>query len=177
MKTTEKVKVIYREPGGGSIEFTKRFTEGLTLQQATQVITDMLKGELHVSEDKRIKRCDYCGYYWRDDSLRNTKRTCSDDCKTGYKTLQRRQQRADKELMNPTPKPNKHRLIDDYLYWLEDPFWLHEYSMIKIGWKFERPSGVALMDVISARNEVYGEGNRQKSKHIVDYHGDKRDEF
>lgn len=166
-------KTRYRNPGAGAVEFAAEFTAGFDRQESAPVISALLRGELHDPADKRIKRCDHCGYYWRDDSLRNTKRTCSNECKTGVKTLQRRQQRADAALLNP--KPRKHTLMDDYIWWLEYPFWIHEYSMIKIGWKFERPSGVALMDYVETKNGIYGKGNRRKSRKVVDYHGNDRD--
>lgn len=175
--TTEVTKIQYREPGAGAIEFTKQYTEGLAMYEAAPVIKQLMKGDLHDQTDKRVKRCDYCGYYWRDDSLRNTKRTCSDECKKNVKTMQRRQQRADKELLDPNPKPKKHTLMDDYLWWLEYPFWIQEYSMIKVGWKFEKPSGVGLMDYVEASRERMGEGNRKKGVTNIDYHGDDRDLF
>jgi hypothetical protein len=162
--------IIFREPGAGAIDYTKQFTEGLTRDQAAPVITALLKGELHDPTDKRVKRCDYCGYYWRDDSLRNTRRTCSSECKTGIKTLQKRQQRADAALLNPQPR--KRTLMDDYIWWLEYPFWINEYSMIKIGWKFEKPSGVALMDYVKSGRGQMGDGNRRKSRSILS--GDKK---
>lgn len=49
--------------------------------------------------------------------------------------------------------------------------------MIKYGWKYEKPSGFAVMDFIEAKNGIYGEGNRGKTKKYVDYHDDKRDQF
>ena len=168
-------KLRYGIPGLGAVEFTTQFTAGLSRQEAAYVVSALLQGELHDPADKRVKRCDHCGYYWRDDSLRNTKRTCSDACKTGIKTMQRRQQRADAELLNP--KPRKRTLMDDYIYWLEYPFWINEYSMIKIGWKFEKPSGIALMDYVETSRGQMGEGNRRKSKKHVSYHGDDRDLF
>lgn len=153
-------EVKYREPGTGAIEFARQYTEGLTRDQAAPIISDLMRGELNDESDRRIKRCDHCGYYWRDDSMRNTKRTCSDDCKRSLKTLQRRQQRADQALLNP--KPRKRTLMDDYIYWLEYPFWINEYSMIKIGWKYEKPSGVAVMDYVESQRDIYGPGNRKK---------------
>lgn len=169
---------VYRTPiGSGAIEFTKQFTVGMAREEAALVIEQLMSGELHDSTDKRVKRCDYCGYYWRDDSMRNTKKTCSDDCKTSIKSLQKRQQRADKELLNPTPKKKKRTLMDDYVYWLEYPYWSNEYSMIKIGWKYERPSGVALMDYVESSRGLLGEGNRRKTKKSSDYNGDERDLF
>jgi hypothetical protein len=152
----------FGNPGSGAIEYAKQFIEGMTREEAGFVIAALLNGEIHDTADKRIKQCDHCGYYWRDDSLRNTKRTCSDECKTAIKTMQKRQQRADQELLNPEPKKKKRTLMDDYAYWLEYPFWGNEYSMIKIGWKFEKPSGLAVMDYVEAKRSIYGEGNRKK---------------
>lgn len=166
---------IYREPGAGAIEFTKQFIVGMDRSEVAEIIGEVTRGELHDPADRRVKRCDYCGYFWRDDSLRNTKKTCSDDCKRSIKTLQRRKQREKQELINP--KPKKRTLMDDYVYWLEYPYWINEYSMLKIGWKYEKPTGLATMDYIEAKNEIYGEGNRRKPKRFIDYHGDKRDEF
>ncbi|MED5098658.1 hypothetical protein P9858_00810 [Niallia circulans] len=165
----------YRDPGIGAIEFAKQFIEGMTMEEARPIVKQLLQGKLHDTDNKRIKGCDYCGYWWCDDSYRNTKRSCSVECKKNIKTMQRRKQRAAKELLNP--KPRKHTLMDDYLWWYEYPFWINEYSMIKIGWKYERPHGLGVMNAIEAKREIYGPGNRKIPKRVVDYHGDKRDEF
>lgn len=171
-------KTTYREPIGiGAIEYANQFTEGLTFEETAEIMHTLLNGELNDSTDKRVKRCDYCGYWWRDDSLRNTKRTCCDDCKRRLKTMQRRQERADKELLNPNPKPRKHRLTDDYVWWVEYPYWINEYSMIKIGWKYEKSMSISKMDYIKAQHEIYGYGNRKKPNVFADYNGDKRDQF
>lgn len=169
-----KQQITYREPGAGAIEFTKYFMTGVReLDELTVKI--LLEGRLHDQDDKRIKRCDYCGYFWRDPSLRNTRKTCSNECKTGIKTLQRRKQREKQDLLNP--KPRKRRLIDDYVWWLEYPYWQNEDSMIKVGWKFEKPHVAKTIDFIEAKNEILGEGNRMKAKRVVNYQGDKRDDF
>jgi hypothetical protein len=172
-----KEQTIYREPGLGALKYTRQCLSGLSREESLAVIEELLRGELNDPSDNRVKRCDYCGYFWRDDSVRNTKKTCCDGCKTGIKTLQRRDQRANKELLNPEKKEKKHTLMDDYVWWIEYPFWLHEYSMIKIGWKFERPSGIALMDYVDNKRSTYGSGNSRKSVKHVSYHGDDRDLF
>ncbi|MGG3622844.1 hypothetical protein ABES25_04685 [Bacillus gobiensis] len=46
--------------------------------------------------------------------------------------------------------------------------------MTKIGWKYERPSGIALMDYVETTRDSYGPGNRKKSNRVVDYYGDKQ---
>jgi len=163
------------DPGEGAIEFARSFVAGYSIDEARPIVKRLVMGELHDGTDKRVKTCKYCGYYWRDDSLRNTKGTCCDDCQRGLKKLQTRQRRADQALLNP--KPRKRTLMDDYIWWLEYPFWINEYSMIKIGWKFERPYGLGVMDAVEAKRELYGPGNRRKPKRVVSYHGDDRDDF
>jgi hypothetical protein len=166
-----------KNPGAGAVEFARKYVKMLTREEAKPIIERLCRGELHNSADKRVKRCAYCGYYWRDESLRNTRKTCSDECKRGIKTLQKREQRAQKELLNPGMKQKKSRIIDDYIWWIEYPFWLNEYSLIKYGWKYEKPTGLSVIDYIEAKNEIYGKGNRRKPKEFVDYHGDNRDQF
>jgi len=165
----------YRDPGEGAIEFAKEIIGDMSRRQASVIMSDLLAGNLHDKSDKRIKRCDHCGYYWRDDSLRNTRKTCSDECRRKIKTLQRQKQREKQALFNP--KPRKRTLMDDYYYWLEYPYWADEYSMLKIGWKYEVPHRASTIDFIEAKNELYGEGNRVKPKRVIDYHGDNRDDF
>lgn len=130
--------------------------------------------ELH----KRVKRCDFCGYFWHDDSLRNTKKTCSDVCKTGIKTLQRRDQRekeALREEANGLKREKKKTLKDDYVWWLEYPYWVNEYSMIKLGWKFEKPFKTSTIDYINFKNATLGSGNRRIPKRIVSYDSKKNE--
>ena len=163
-----------RNPGAGAIEFIKQFTEeGMNRDEVAEIIGEVMRGELHDSEDKRVKLCDYCGYYWRDPSLRNTRKTCSDECKRGIKTLQRREQRRKQELANP--KPKKKTLKDDYYDHHEYPFWVDEYSMSKISWKYERSEDVEFMDAIQYNIDHYGDGNRKVSNKYVEYDGDDRD--
>ncbi|MFC0851242.1 hypothetical protein [Halalkalibacter oceani] len=153
----------YREPGEGAITFALEYTKGLTKQEAEPIIASLLKGELHEVSDKRVKRCDYCGYWWRDESVRNTKKTCSKECKTGIKTLQRSQQRERKALLNPPSKKKKRRRADDYVWWLEYPYWLDEDSMLRVTERFEVLSEEAFIDHVASNGAIYGIGNRKKT--------------
>ncbi|WP_340673159.1 hypothetical protein [Brevibacillus agri] len=148
-------------PGEGAIEYARRQLAGLTREQAASHIPRLLK---ELPDDKRVKRCDYCCYPWRDDSLRNTKRTCSDECKTGIKTLQRRQQRADKALLAGKSKKRTKRELN-YIWWLEYPFWLDEYEMLKYSWKFEKPMDTESLAYIFGNQQIHGSGNRRKKAH------------
>lgn len=152
---------VYGWPGEGAIKYARRQLAGLTREQAKARIPRLLK---QLPDDKRVKRCDYCGYPWRDESLRNTKRTCSEECKTGIKTLQRRQQRADKALLTGKTKKRTKR-EQNYIWWLEYPFWLNEYEMLKYSWKFEKPMDAERLAYIRGNQQLYGSGNRRKKAH------------
>jgi hypothetical protein len=149
--------IKYGWPGAGAIEYARRQVSGLSREQAALIMRNLLTG---TSSEKRVKRCAYCGYRWRDESLRNTLRTCSDECKTAAKTLQKRQQRADKALLSGKTK-KKTKKAENYIWWLEYPFWLNEYEMLKNAWKHEVSKDAEFLDYIQVQNEIYGPGNRR----------------
>lgn len=134
------------EPGIGAIEYARSLVAGLTREQAAVC----LRKE---PDDQRVKRCDYCRYHWRDTSLRNNKRTCCDECKISLKSTQRRQQRADKELLKgESRRRKKSKIQTSYVWWLEYPFWINEYEMLKYSWKYEVPYGSEILDFIQAKS-------------------------
>jgi len=140
-----------RQPGAGAVEFARTFIEGLTERESKPIINRLLIGEF--TADNRVKRCAYCDFFWKDGSLRNTRRTCCADCKIAAKTLQKRAQRASYVLLHPDlQQPKKRKLADDYINWVEYPFWLEENSMVSVGWKYEVPHS---NDVLDARSVVF----------------------
>ena len=161
--------MVNRVVGTGAIDFIMQYAEGKSQEEFLAIYREIENGELIDLEDKRIKRCDYCGYYWRDPSLRNTRKTCSEECKRGIKTIQRRAQRAKKAIENP--KPRKKKLIDDYINIGEYPFWVDEYSMAKVTWKHEKSLDADAMDAIQFNIDYYGEGNRKVNRDNYDYDG------
>jgi hypothetical protein len=148
------------EPGPGAIEYARSLVAGMTRQEAAAKLREEPGGT-----DRRVKRCDYCRYLWRDKSLRNTKRTCSEECRTGIRTLQRSQQRADKALIGGEPRKKKQAEPKArYVWWLEYPFWLgSEYEWLNQAWKYEIPCGDAFMDSMHGKNHILGTGNRRKA--------------
>ncbi|MEW9700706.1 hypothetical protein [Paenibacillus sp. SI8] len=147
------------EPGTGAVEYARSLTAGMTREQAAIALSRAYR-----INDARIKRCDYCGYLFRDESKRNLRQTCCGECKTALKTLQRRQQRADKALLTGEPPKVKRKTKRDvyYVWWLEYPFWLSEYEMLKQTWKYEVSHDTELMDAIQEKNMTYGAGNRKR---------------
>lgn len=169
-------KTTYKNPGDGAIEYASQFVESLSIEEAMPVIKSLMKGELNDTSDKRVKRCSYCNYYWRDDSLRNTKKTCCDNCKKGIKTLQRREQREKEALLNPKPK-KKTKRETNYVYWLEYPYWINEYEMLKQSWKYESPqSPTKINQIFAAKERAERIGGKQKPKRVVPYNGNEAEQ-
>lgn len=136
------------DPGTGAIAYAREHVDGLTREEAAPIIRNLLSA---LSADKRVKRCDYCGYPFRDDSLRNTRGTCCSKCKTGHKTLQRRKQRADKDLIAGEVKQRKRSMHEEYyVWWLDYPYWTNEYEMLKRTWKHENPYDSSKLTYIDA---------------------------
>lgn len=168
IKTNE---IVYRNPGEGAIDFAKHFTSDLTSDDALHIIRKLLKGRMHDKTDKRIKRCAYCGYYYRDKTRPNNSKTCCSKCKVDLDTLRRAIMRADKALLNPK-KPKNER---GHVWWLEYPFYVQEYEMLKHTWKYEAPYSPNKITAIHAAKQRDGIiGGKRKSKRIVPYSG--RDE-
>jgi hypothetical protein len=133
--TTETTKTTYREPGQGAIDFATQFVVGLTREQAKPIIEQLLAGNLHDKTDKRIKRCEYCGYYYRDKTRPNNSKTCSRECKIAKDTLIRAKKNADKALIKPIEK----EIYSAYTHWLEYPFYFNEHYMLKHAHDRENP--------------------------------------
>ncbi|WP_332629194.1 hypothetical protein [Halalkalibacter flavus] len=166
----------YRTPGSGAVSFAAQYAKGMIRAQALPVIVQLMAGELHDQSDKRIKRCNYCGYWWRDDSLRNTKRTCSPECKTKVKSLQQAERRADHALLNPKPKKPSH-LEQYYVWWIEYPFWIDDYQMLKHTWKYESMKSNAKIEHIeAAKKRGEAMGGRKKPNYQVPYGGGEKDD-
>ncbi|HDR8094247.1 TPA: hypothetical protein QCZ12_004358 [Bacillus cereus] len=168
MKTNE---IIYRNPGEGAIDFAKHFISDLTSDEALHILRQLLKGRLHDKTEKRIKRCAYCGYYYRDKTRPNNSKTCCSKCKVDLDTLRRAIIRADKALLNP----KKTKKEKGHVWWLEYPFYVQEYEMLKRTWKYEAPYSPNKITAIHAAKQRDGMiGGKRKSKRAVPYSG--RDE-
>lgn len=148
-KTT---KTTYRQPGTGAIQFAKEYIGGLDRKQALPIIKQLIDGKLHDRSDKRIKRCDYCGYYYRDNTRPNNSKTCSRECKIAKDTLIRAKKNADKALIKPIEK----EMYTAYTHWLEYPFYFNEHYMLKHAHNYESPFDyVKLAQIDAAKQRRY----------------------
>ncbi|WP_227396701.1 hypothetical protein [Jeotgalibacillus aurantiacus] len=73
-------------------EFYRRQTAGLSRDEVERFIEQAQAGEIDFSDNRRIKRCQHCDYYF-EDSRANKRKCCSDVCKNRYDTARRRDKR------------------------------------------------------------------------------------
>ncbi|MBN9653880.1 hypothetical protein J0K78_06345 [Halobacillus sp. GSS1] len=153
--------IFYGQPGEGAVEYARQFVGDMgKTPEARETLIKLLNEELPGIEDRRVKRCDYCRYLWRDDSLRNNRKSCCEDCRQARRKLQKRKEREREELINP--KPRKRTKKDDYVYWIEYPYWSNEDSMLAEAERYEKPYGVETLDYLDTQNQIYGEGNGKR---------------
>ncbi|PRS14642.1 hypothetical protein C6X95_06595 [Bacillus pumilus] len=148
----------YKYPGKGAVEFAKELVDGMGREDAASIIKKVNEGSYLDESDKRVKRCAYCGYFYRDKTKPNNSRTCCKECKIDLDTFNRKKKKADKELLNPKKKTELR-----YVWWLEYPYWLSEEEMIKWSWKYEAPYPTDKIATIAAKKqEKENLGGRQK---------------
>ena len=138
-KSTETTKIIYRDPGSGAVEFARQFVEGLTRDDVLPVLRKLKNGELHDPTDKRIKRCGFCGYFYRDKTKPNNSKTCSRECKIDRDTLNRAIKNADAAILKPKKeKPFEREMYECHVYWIEYPYYVSEHYMLERAHRMKR---------------------------------------
>ena len=154
MTTKSTTKTTYRKPGTGAIQFAKEYISGLDRKQALPIIKQLIDGKLHDKTDKRIKRCEYCGYFYRDKTRPNNSKTCSRECKIAKDTLIRAKKNADKAVLKPKKDIEK-EIYTAYTHWLKYPFYFNENYMLKHAHDYESPfdyDKLAQIDAARQRN-------------------------
>lgn len=141
------------QPGEGAIEYASEVTADLTREEAAITIHKMMT---EPSADPRVKRCEVCGYPFRDKTRPGNAKVCGPSCKTAQKTAQKRQQRKVKPARGVTVKPNK---PIRYVWWLEYPYWVTEKWMHNHVGSYERPHDpdkLARIQTAKQRTEMMG---------------------
>jgi hypothetical protein len=159
-----------REPGSGAIAFAAEYVRDLDPEQALIPLGRLMDGQLHDPRDKRIKRCDYCGYFWRDETRNNRKQTCSAECRRGIKTLHQAERRAKQKVCRKSAKKEEY-------YRREHELWTSEGEMLQFVWNRERPyptNKIAQIKAAKGRDRLTG--GRRKPNYYVPYSGDDTDE-
>jgi uncharacterized Zn finger protein (UPF0148 family) len=139
------------QPGEGAVEYAAELTEGLTREEAAAIIRKLLR---EPSADPRIKRCEICGYPFRDKTRPGNAKVCGPSCKTTRKTVQRAEQRARKDVN----KPKRERRYD-------------QEAFMRRLWNYEKPYDPDKLAQIAAAREqarLMG-GGRRKPIRKVEY--------
>lgn len=139
------------QPGEGAVEYAAELTEGLTREEAAAIIRKLLR---EPGDDPRIKRCEVCGYPFRDKTRPGNAKVCGDTCKTTRKTVQRAEQRARKDV----DKPKRVRRYD-------------QEAFMRRLWNYEKPYDPDKLAQIAAARErarLMG-GGRRKPIRKVEY--------
>ncbi|MFC4387755.1 hypothetical protein ACFOZ1_07995 [Gracilibacillus marinus] len=148
-------------PGSGALAFHRHHVAGLPLQQSEIFIRQLYNGELEfITDNKRVKNCAYCGFYWYDESTRNNAKLCSESCRKAHRALQKAEERGRK----PKAAPEKLREIDYYIHELEYAYWRDEKIMQNYIARHERLSTAGFIERQSNHNLAFGEGNRQGNR-------------
>lgn len=163
----------YKQPGTGAIEFALSFIGGIAKEEALPILVQLINEELHDTTDKRIKRCAYCNYHFRDMTRPNNGKTCCKPCKIANDTLNRAKKKADEELLNP--KKKKTNVEKFYVSWIEYPYWSNEYEMLKQSWRFEVSSD-NIEQIIAAKQRDALIGGKKKSIPTISYNGDEKEQ-
>ncbi|MCK1997957.1 hypothetical protein MPH47_12100 [Psychrobacillus psychrodurans] len=156
-------------PGEGAVEFAMRFVEEMTLEHVQAVCVDLVAGNFEGIDDKRVRRCQFCGYYYEDKTKNNSSLVCSDECKAGKDVVLQ----AYRRKVNSDSKPKRPTYKDlHYAGHLEYPFWksdihMNEYDRKRgtysYGDNLEEVVGKALLDA-----EM---GGKKKKPQLIDYDG------
>jgi len=130
-KTGLKVK-----PGEGAVEFARQFFPPFVdYHEGLEIATDLIDGFFVGVEDPRVRRCNHCGYYYRDKTKNNSSLVCSEDCKDGKDTVlqwyRREIRKADKPRRLSWMDMHYATHIPGTSEKLEYPFWKSDWHMFE----------------------------------------------
>lgn len=166
-------------PGEGAVNFAKQFVAEMTEEHVMEVCEDLVAGYFVGYGDKKVRRCQFCGYYYRDTTKNNFSLVCSDECKTGKDIALKAWRRKTKSA----GKPRRLTYKDLYYaeYWpgtgvkLEYPFWASDFHMFEYDRKHKAYAyGDNLEEVVARALLNIEMGGKKKSTQTIDYDGDQK---
>lgn len=115
-------ETAFKNPGTGAIEFARRYIgPGYEYYDMLEIMEDVIDGNFVEIHDKRVKRCQCCGFYYRDKTKNNSATTCSIECKAGKDAVLKKFTRRTKKKEAGTARKSAEELY--YYSHLEYPFW------------------------------------------------------
>lgn len=160
--TTNQNYLTTIDPGPGALAFAMTFVgEEMTLAHVEPLLSRLVAGESHDPTDKKVKRCAYCNFYFRDSTRPNNAVVCSKEC--------RKLRNAFKERQNYVPEPPKPRPMGldlEYPFY-KNPSTMHKYSRREV---LKSPHSIANIQAARIRYEQMG--GRKRKQEIIQYNGD-----
>lgn len=150
--TTLKIKqgevlkdTAFKNPGTGAIEFARRYVgPGHDYDELLEIMSDLIDGNFVEIHDKKVKRCQCCGFYYRDKTKNNSATTCSVECKAGKDAVLKTYNRRVKTEQAGTARKD---FRDGRYAYGEYPFWASERDMFE----YDR------------KNKIYSHGDNLES--------------
>ena len=130
LKQGEVLKATaFKKPGTAAIEFARQYIgPDMYYYEMLDVMSDLIDGNFIEIHDKKVKRCQCCGFYFRDVTKNNSATTCSRECKAGKDAvLKTYKRRVRKEQEGTERKSFKHGRY----YGGEYSFWCSEWAMFE----------------------------------------------
>lgn len=164
-------------PGEGAVDFAKQYVTEMTVEHVAEVSRDLVEGNFEEYGDKKVRCCQYCGYYYRDATKNNSSLTCSDECKTKKDIVLKAYRRKIKDAGKPKRPTYKH------LYYAtsfrpetaEYPFWTSDFHMFEYDRKHKAYAYGDNFEEVVARGLLNIEmGGKKKSTQTIDYGGDQK---
>ena len=165
--------IDYKNPGSGAIEYARTFTVGQSFSNAMPTIQQIMGGHLHDPADKRVKRCAWCNYFYRDRTRPNMSVVCSPKCRNLRKADGTRIKNAAKPKKPKKPNARQRYYYDHYEY----PFWTSidtdpERIMLSQTWKYEVTFPTDKVErIIAAKKRGEEMNGRKKTAEIIEYDG------
>jgi len=168
MTTTLKLKqgevlkaTAFKNPGEGAIEFARQYIgPGQEYHDMLDVMSDIIDGNFVEIHDKKVKRCQCCGFYYRDKTKNNSATTCSIECKAGKDAVLKTYNRRVKTEQAGTARKDYRN--GRYAYG-EYPFWASERDMFEYDRKQKVYSyGDTLEAVVAAAQQRVRMGGRKR---------------
>ncbi|MDN4608634.1 hypothetical protein [Sporosarcina highlanderae] len=144
----------------------------MTIAHIEAVCEDLVAGDFDEIGDKWVRRCQYCGYYYKDTTRNNSSLVCSDDCKTGKDIALKAFRRKVRRASNPNRRLTyKERYYAD----LEYAFWKSDFHMFEYDRKRDDYSYGDDIEEVIARSQLNAEmGGKKKAVEVVPYNGNEK---
>lgn len=168
LKQGEVLKdTAFKNPGTGAIDFARRYIgPGMDYHDMLEVMEDVVDGNIVEIHDKKVKRCQCCGYFFRDITKNNSATTCSRECKAGKDAVLKTYTRRVKKEQNGTGRKSfKYGRYHGGEY----PFWVNDWAMFEYDHKHNiYAHGDDFEEVVAAAQRRILAGGR---KRVTDNYG------